>query len=325
MLELPDMPPMSVAGACCAHLLCGIPVNLNHGNRPGVPAIVVSEGTQALICDVLQRPELFRDVRPIERRIVAWGRAAEPVTLPHSAVVLPEMELVRRLHLVEDAACEEAEWTIFTSRPLPAGVTEHHFGSRKAAAIAVDMKTPDAPTCWVESLENGWLFLVPGVLIAVGGAPEALLAESRLVAREILAVTGEASEFLAYPRIADPLCAPGWLACGSAAMAFDPICGDGTGNAVREAILAAAVIRAAARGGDVEGLLAHYRSRLIAGFHRHLELTLAFYRGGHGGAWWDEEVRALERGAAWCARELAAAPAFHYRLNGFDLEPAAGA
>ena len=29
----------------------------------------------------------------------------------------------------------------------------------------------------------------------------------------------------------------GWLACGTAAMGFDPICGDGTGYAVREGIL----------------------------------------------------------------------------------------
>ncbi len=34
-------------------------------------------------------------------------------------------------------------------------------------------------------------------------------------------------------------------------MAFDPICGDGTAHAIREAILAAAVIRALARGDPV--------------------------------------------------------------------------
>ena len=103
-------------------------------------------------------------------------------------------------------------------------------------------------------------------------------------------------------------------------MAFDPICGDGAGNAVREAILAAAVVRAAARGESVDRLLAHYRSRLIAGFRRHLELSLEFYRAGNSGPWWDQEIQALERGVAWCAERLAAEPAFHYRLNGFELE-----
>src|SRR5581483_3691871 len=124
-------------------------------------------------------------------------------------------------------------------------------------------------------------------------------------------------QFPASPRMADPLGEPGWLACGSAAMAFDPICGDGTGNAVREAILAAAVIRAAARGESEERLLAHYRARLIAAFRRHLELSLAFYRAGDGGAWWDGEIGAMERGIAWCREREGR---FWYRLNGFELE-----
>jgi flavin-dependent dehydrogenase len=70
---------------------------------------------------------------------------------------------------------------------------------------------------------------------------------------------GAEPEFSASPRIPAPLCGPGWLACGSAAMGFDPICGDGTAHAVREAILALAVIR----GGD-HGMPAHYEARLTA-------------------------------------------------------------
>jgi hypothetical protein len=229
---------------------------------------------------------------------------------------------------------------VYASRPLPESAVERHFGSRHASAVAVELKTPEASACWIESLESGWLFLIPGWLIAVGGAPETLLAESRLVADQIRGASHKTAEFPAYPRIADPLCdplrdplcdslrdppsTPAWLACGSAAMAFDPICGDGTGNAVREAILAAAVIRAAARGQPVDGLLAHYRSRLMAGFRRHLELSLDFYRAGHGGPWWEREIQALARGVAWCGGQLAAQPAFRYRLEGFDLLPVTG-
>jgi len=285
--------------------------------RPRVPAIVVSEATQALVCDVFQQPDLFRDLPRIDRRVVAWGHEAEPLELPHSAVVISEEELTARLQPQLPEAAQDAEWTIFASRPLPESAVEHHFGSRKAYALAVDCKNGG---CWVESLDSGWLFLIPGWLIAVGGAPEALLAQSRLVARQIRGASEESAAFPAYPRIADPLCAPGWLACGSAAMAFDPICGDGTGNAVREAILAAAVIRAAARGEALDPLLAHYRARLIAGFRRHLELSLQFYRAGNHGQWWDAEILALERGMAWCADRLGPDPAFRYRLNGFELE-----
>jgi hypothetical protein len=309
------MPHLSVAGACCAHLLRGLRASVTSATRPRVPAIVVSPATQALTCDVFQQPDLFRDLPRIDRRMVAWGPQAEPVTLPHSAIVISEETLVARLQPALRDDAPDAEWTVFASRPLPDGVVEHPFGSRTAFAAAVDWK---ASACWVESLRSGWLFLIPGWLIAVGGAPATLLAQSRLIAGQIRGTKGGAAEFPAYPRIADPLCGPGWLACGSAAMAFDPICGDGTGNAVREAILAAAVIRAAARGEPMDRLLAHYRARLIAGFRRHLELSLEFYRAGNSGPWWDEEIRALERGMAWCAGQLP--PAFHYRLNGFDLE-----
>jgi hypothetical protein len=275
------------------------------------------------MADVFQRASLFHGLPSIDRRIVAWGAGRTPVTLPHAAVVISEDALLARLRR-ESAAegpAHNATWTVFASGPLPEPARLHHFGTRRAAAVAVKLKEPDASACWVESLENGWLFLIPGWLIAVGGPPETLLEKSRLVASQIGGVSGAAAEFPAYPRIADPLCGPGWLACGSAAMAFDPICGDGTGNAVREAILAAAVIRAATCSENPDLLLAHYRARLLAGFHRHLELALEFYRAGNSGPWWQEEIRALERGIEWCCGELAALPAFRYRLEGFDLIP----
>lgn len=310
---------LGVAGACCAYLLRDFRVRLSHGMRPRVPAILVSQMTQALICDVFRQPELFHGLPRIDRRIVAWGALAETVALPHSAVLISEEALTARLRPAVLPAVEDAEWTVFASRPLPESTVEHHFGSRRASAVPVDLKTPEASACWVESLENGWLFLIPGWLIAVGGAPDTLLAQSHLVAGQVAGIGSSAAEFPAYPRIAEPLCAPGWLACGSAAMAFDPICGDGTGNAVREAVLASAVIRAANRGEDVESLLAHYRARLIAGFQRHLQLALEFYRAGNCGPWWDKEIHGIERGIAWCAGELAAAPPFRFRLSGFEL------
>jgi hypothetical protein len=305
----------SVAASCCAHLLLGCPVQLTRGTRPRVPAVVVSQGTQLLMCDVFAKPDIFRGLPQIDRRIVAWGAGAEPVELPHAAVLVSEEELVARLQ-GEWSDSENAEWTVYASRPLPEGVEERHFGSRRASAVAADFT---GSACSVESLAGGWLFLIPGWLIAVGGTPEELLAQSRVVARQVRGLHGEAAAFPAHPRIADPLCGPGWLACGSAAMAFDPICGDGTGNAVREAILASAVIRAATRGEPLEPLLAHYRTRLIAGFRRHLELALQFYRTGNGGPWWNREIAAMEQGAAWCAGELAREPGFRYRLDGFEL------
>lgn len=102
-------------------------------------------------------------------------------------------------------------------------------------------------------------------------------------------------------------------------MAFDPICGDGTAHAIREAILASAVIRAVAKGGP-DDLLMHYEARLTAGFRRHLMLCRQFYLSGGTGALWRQELDAIDRGIQWTDAKLGAHASFRYQLRGFELE-----
>jgi hypothetical protein len=318
----------SVAANCCLHLLqsAGVQAGIERGDRPRVPAIMLSDAAVELIRDVFGRRELFRDSPRIRKRVVSWG-AAEPVALPHSAVVVSEPFLLDGLRADVLAAPAESDWTIFTSRPLPPAASEERFGSRTAFAVPVNLKNAaDAETCWIESMEEGWLFLIPNGtqsawLLSVGMPADSLLGHSRLISERITASSGSSREFPACPRIMSPLCGPAWLACGTAAMAFDPICGDGTANAVREAILACAVTRAIGAGGNVTELLAHYETRLIAGFYRHLALCRQFYESGHQGPWWESELAALDRGLEWCARKTGAARQFRYQLNGFELQP----
>jgi flavin-dependent dehydrogenase len=201
-----------------------------------------------------------------------------------------------------------------------------------AEVSRVEMKHEEASdaACWIESVDAGWLFLMPGEahgwLIAVGDTTERLLAQSRLVGEEIARIEPAQLGFATHPRISDPLCGTGlsgnrWLACGTAALGFDPLCGDGTGNATREAILACAVIAAITDGkADADGALTHYRARLQAGFQRHLEISREFYRTGGEGDWWAEQVTELDRGIAWCRKQLATVTSFSYRLKDFDLE-----
>ena len=322
-----------VAAACCTHLLdhAGMDTLVERAPRPKVPAIMLTGATQHLLQDVFQRNDIFADVPVIDKRIVAWGPGAKPVVLPHSAVVISEQALLDRIRPelaghADQQDTHEAGWRILTARPLPASSVEREFGSRIATASAVKLKTGyDAHACWVESLENGWLFLLPigeqsAWLLSVGDPPDKLLAASRLVADQIVEVVASPGKFPAHPRIADPLCGEGWLACGTAALGFDPLCGDGTGNAVREAILASAAVRAIADGADVSAVLAHYRTRLLGGFTRHLEICQEFYSRGRCGDWWDQELAALQLGIEWSRRELADSPESRYRLNGFALE-----
>jgi hypothetical protein len=319
--------------ACSARCLlerAGLHVLVENAERPKVPAVMLSESTQKLFQDIFERNELFHDAPRIRNRVVSWGPKAAPVTLPHSAVVVSERRLLDRLQSelprTEDHRDREASWRIFTSRPSQASSAEHHFGSRMATASAVRLRGgSDLETCWVESIEEGWLFLLPGGessgwLLSVGAPPQSLLAGSRVVAEQISEITGSGGKFPSHPRIADSLCEAGWITCGAAALGFDPLCGDGAGHAAREAILASAVVRAAADGADVDSLVAHYRTRLLGGFKRHLEVCREFYRQGRSGQWWDEEVESTRRGLEWCDRRLDGASGCRYRLNGFSLE-----
>ncbi len=316
-----------IAAHCCAHLLgdAGFRVAMERADRARLPAIMLSEPTQRLFKDVFKQEDLFGGQPRIRKRVVAWGPKAEPLTLDHAAVVVSERILVETIRgrLPLDKSREEApDWTIIASR-LPAGSVEHSFGSRVATAVPVTLKDGSDPeSCWIESLEDGWLFLIPAAprsawLLSIGGS--SLLERSRLIAGQIVELGVPAGEFPAHPRIAWPLCGAGWLACGTAALAFDPLCGDGTGHALREAILASAVVRAAARGDGVNQLLAHYEARLLAGFRRHLAVCRSFYRSGRAGPWWDSELESLDRGMEWCAEEMRTRADLGHRLVGFEL------
>jgi flavin-dependent dehydrogenase len=321
-----------IAGCCCSRLFreAGVDIRVETTGRPNLPAIMLGETTQKLLRDVFNREDLFEGFPEIRRRVVAWGPKGKAKILPHYAVVVSEKELLDRIQpgpaQSREANSEEPDWTIFASRPLPPLSVEYQFGSRPAAAWAVALQRGcDSEACWIESLENGWLFLLPsgretGCLLSVGDSVESLLAVSRLIREQIANISLSRGIFPSHPRLAYPLSAPGWLACGAAALGFDPLCGDGAGNAVREAILGSAVVRAAIGGGDAGSLVAHYQARLLAGFRRHIGLCFDFYKSGCSGAWWERQLIDLERGVTWCSEQLADSDASRYRLNGFTLE-----
>jgi hypothetical protein len=322
-----------LAGSCCSRLLrdAGVHVALETLNRPKLPAIMLGDTTQKLLRDVFDREDLFAGFPRIRRRVVLWGSQGEPITLPHSAVVASEKELLDRiqqgLEPSEHVKSESLDWTIFASSPLPPSSVEHHFGSRPATASAVSLESQcDAESCWTESLENGWLFLLPvenrtGWLLSVGDSAESLLAKSRLIKKQVGELRPSRGTFPSHPRVAFPLSGRGWLSCGTAALGFDPLCGDGAGNAAREAILGAAAVRAAAIAtDDADDIAAHYQARLLGGFKRHLALCFEFYKSGHSGPWWENQLEELQRGLSWCSQQIEGSNGSRFRLNGFTLD-----
>jgi hypothetical protein len=332
-----------VAALTCSYLLqtAGCNTAIQRNTRPLLPALMVSASSQALFCDILNAADALSNLPRIETRVVKWGPSATTIALPHSAVVVSEELLQSRIAKLVRFDCgsdASPDWAIISSRPLPDLPMEHTFGQRMATVVPVKLQSRSAPsTCWIESVKEGWLFLLPegsgagakrkrgsaqpqGWLMSVGGSVDSQLSVSEVVAAQITRLSESTREFPAHPRVAWPLTGSHWLACGTAALAFDPLCGDGTGHAIREAILAAAVLRAIQRGANVDELLNHYQARLVAGFKRHLSVCSEFYGSGGLGPWWTAATESIREGLAWCDHQLNSAGEFRYRLRGFDLE-----
>jgi hypothetical protein len=321
-----------IAACCCARLLRanGLGVALARTVRAKLPTILVSESTQSLLRDVFEDRELFRGFPQIRKRIVLWGPESQAQIIPHSAVAVSEEELLSRLWAKVPARTtvepKSPDWTIVTSRGSDLLPYDCKFGSRTAFATPVQLKTgADRDACWVESLDMGWLFLLAcgsdnGFLLSIGAPPDLQLGKSRLVEKQIENLKGSATQFPAYPRILSALFGPGWLACGSAAMAFDPVCGEGAANAAREAILASAAVRAMSKGLSAEGVFAHYSERLMAGFLRHLVVCHDFYIRANSGPFWESELQFLGQGIEWMQERLQQRPLSHYRLIDFELQ-----
>ena len=201
------------------------------------------------------------------------------------------------------------------------------FGHRRSTAARVRLVREAEPaTCWIESVADGWLFLVPdgegaAWLLAVGSVPETLAGQSRMIAGLIAEIAPASGSFDTCPRMLAGMAGDGWLACGMSAIAFDPICGDGTAQTAREAILACAVIAALRRGEDAASLATHYHSMLLASMRRHLQLSLPFYGEGGTGTWWRHQYEAARAGYDWCTAKLGALPPPRFALHGFDLVP----
>ncbi|SFF91619.1 hypothetical protein SAMN05518801_103151 [Novosphingobium sp. CF614] len=313
-----------VAAACCKHLLReqGAAVHGTADARLPVPAIMLSDPARSLLRECLAKPALFENNARITRRFVAWG-GHEPVCLPHGAVMLGAGDLD---FASPDAgpAPRAADFTIRTSRPAP-DEPLLRFGERMGETVPVRLLMPeDADACWIESVEDGWLFMIPsagqgGWLLAVGAPCAVLLEQSRHLAARVRIEARQAARFDTAPRMLAAMAGGGWLACGSSAMAFDPICGDGTALAVRQAILACAVALACREGEDAGALLGHYEAMMTAAMRRHLRHCCEFYGSGGTGPWWCLQQQALADGFAACTARLEREPPPRFALEGFRL------
>lgn len=329
----------------------------NQGEAARVPAVMVGAGTRQLLRDIwtTKGEEQTRDLWPIARRVVRWGDRGgtgevgreESVVVPHQGWVIAGEQMGRLVSSgggkagCEEDANEEGVFTIYAGGPgeaVAGGRWERvQWGQRTARTFAVRLREgADAQACVAEALTAGWLFLLPvgpreAWLLLVGEYAElgAALEESGPVARRLEPRTGEGARegrrFACAPWLANPVGSggtEGWLCCGAAAAGFDPLGGDGVGNALREAILAAAVTQyGKEKPEQAEAAMAHYVRQLRAGMLRHLEQLLPFYGQGGEGAWWQAQREATAEGAALVRAWLQESGPPRFGLRGFSLQP----
>jgi hypothetical protein len=337
-----------VAALCVTRLLmdAGVRCTRAPSYRP-TGTVLLSRQTQSLLRDLFPSTQqhlndVFEGFTRIRRRIVLWGDAAQPIEVPHEGVAVAEGDLLQKLRarvepdyapagedkLVTDSLLQapgNVQCHVRTSREPGSTVSVIETGGRTATACQARLRSNAAQdACWAESLDDGWLFLLScgegaASLLAVGAPVEDLLRHSRLVALQIQSTQESHASFPYQPRLSRRLSDGHLLRCGSAAMSFDPLCGEGVGNSVREAFLAAATLRAASAGLPWEDVVRHYEDRLQRGFLRHLDTCLQFYTTGGHGTFWREEVAALQLALQAVLELLAPEPRTQFRLIDRDL------
>lgn len=238
---------------------------------------------------LLHAGEAQHDHEPVHWTIVAQGRqpgagritAGERQAISGWIASLPGFDEAETV-----VACTPQAWVFAAPHPV-AGIALTAVYPPWPGAIAVD-----------HVLEEAIDFLWPGFGPRV----------ERPTARGVLAA----------PSL-EPGCAvPGRLAAGEAAIGFDPLRGDGVGNAVRGALLAQSVIAAIAGGADEASCLAHYSARLAHAFAEHVQTCSAHYSRAWNAAIWSGEVALMSA----CAARLTPSHPLGLRLEGRALVPA---
>jgi hypothetical protein len=270
----------------------------------------------------------------VNERRVAWS-ADEPRTMPQHALICDAGDLcaalarsLRNATIAGTADDDDADWVIdATGRPAAPGLCG---GERVGYSARIAGTAAESMTC-ITATEEGWIFTAPhpegGLavqliapsLAAADPTPEGIAgwlasAGRRIPAGAIIDVSRPEP---VAPRLSSSLCERNRLAVGEAAVALDPLRGDGTGFAVRGALLAQAVVAAVEKHQE-RGCIAHYEKRLRGAFLGHLRGCGDHYRAARHPRIWEREIAAMEELAA---RLDHGAETFDFHLAGVDLVP----
>lgn len=336
------------AGLACACLLRarGWQVDLVAAAPAHEPVLALNEVTVGLLRELCGLDvEQVACAHPVARRLVRWD-TDRPMVMPQRTLSLPLRALREALHgravragarLLDEAPADDAghAWVIDArGRRSPQAGGVLRFGGRFAQAVVVPLAGPPADdACVLEAVDGGWLFLLPqghgqAVLQGVAASADAgaedtlpsLLQASRLIRPRVGEVGGDPVRFDAMPRLGLAPAREGHLSIGDAALAFDPLSGDGLGCGLRSALLACAVVQAIREGDDPQACLDHYAARLARAAGDHVRQCLSLYESVRGAPHWAAEVDAMRAGLSRCPQGPAR---FDRVLDRQGLRPAA--
>jgi flavin-dependent dehydrogenase len=303
-----------VAGLTCAQLLAARGWRVDCAANPATagPVVIISRLNADLLLELWQADErLFTGAHRLRGRVVQWEDTLAPTRTATPAFVVPVDVLLARLAgRAEEAgirfvASEQADaagydWVVHAGGRDAVPEKYIAFGRRRGVAVSVKL-TPLAHTdrALIESVPGGWLFVIPqglgrGALQAVFADPvvdphaqlRALLAQSRSMSALIEEIVGDPAGFAAMPRLAMTPCVSRSIDVGDAAVALDPLSGNGVGSGLRSAILAAAVLDAAGREAMPQACFEHYAQRLRKTMRSHVQSCVEFYgQAAHADGW----------------------------------------
>jgi len=327
---------IGVAGTTLAWLLArrGFEVRL-HGRRPAKGRLIaVSVETVSLAAELWQTPpERVWAGSWVQRRETAWASAAFERT-DSAALVCDPADIVARfvdllaergVRVADGAAPEDdADWVI-TAEGRTRCELGFTAGQRTVSAgwlPRVPHRHTDCTT--VVAVGGGWFFACPdpagGTALMLVRPPEAGGNDAEAL-RTAVEEAWPGHSALAEPRGAPRECAPqlghlpaspGKLRVGDAALAIDPLRGDGFGYAARGALLAHAVIAA---GDCAPAALRHYSGRLREVFRAHVLNCITHYADARNAAIWSGEIARMKLALELLGRPAAA----ECELRGFDL------
>ncbi len=212
----------------------------------------------------------------------------------------------------------------------------HTFGRRCILSSEVTLtQTSEQNACWMETVADSWVFLAPlgehrallqCMVPIVTEEPSQMLMDSLEKSHSIKSLVdsflSSITVFPAFPQMLTPLCEHQWIAVGDAAISFDPISGDGTGYAIRGAILATSVINGTASQSLVSNqYLHHYTQRLHKTLVSHLQECLKYYSAAFSSSTWKAETKPIQDFLYNHKSGSVTADSFAYRLNKLNLVP----